>query len=861
MAESQFPHIFIKKAPQAIDYISPKKGGGEINIPKRNRQKHGNFLKKKFKELWKQSKKENADRLAVALPVKTGHYIEFRSKIGFDLVTKSLENLQGGIRLLNIREEENKKIDRKNNNKAIKKVAIATIYIPGGKTSFFLKKVEDYLKKETKTRKPKNQKLIDSIEDIRLAVLDSFWQDDRNFIPKNNESTDCEIWLRINEQLPKGLNKENAMTSINKQSETFFKICDGLNNKEQSEVKTNKIKYKKNQIISFPERTVVLITANKNQLMELIKSSDQIAEIRRVREIARFWLEQDNKEQVEWVKDLLNRMVMDKESKISVCLLDTGVNNGHPLVSPVLPDKDCHTVNPKWGVNDKDGHGTLMSGLVIYGDLQRALEATGTVNIRHKLESVKLIPFSGTNNRKELYGYRTKQGINRVEIERPNRKRTVCMAVTSTDDRNKGRPSSWSGAVDQITSGSEESGKKRLLIISAGNVQGQKEWKNYPKNNLTNAVHDPAQSWNALTVGAYTNKASIKDPKLKGYKPIAKEGELSPFSTTSVIWEGKKWPVKPDIVLEGGNVAEDETSFVTVSEDLSLLSLHHKPQERQFEMINATSAATAQASWIAAQIQTQYPEIWPETVRALMIHSADWNESMKNQFLKNSKKKNDYKTMLRIFGYGVPDLNKAVFSYKNSLNLVSEQTLQPFRKKNSSYSTKDMHFYKMPWPKDALKTLPDHTVVHLKFTLSYFIEPGPGEIGWKDKYRYPSYGLRFALIKPQEKEDQFMKRINKAVRNEEEKPNPESDDRWMLGANNRNLGSLHSDILQGTALEIAECNFMTVYPTIGWWKERHHLGKWNKKARYSLIVSLSTPEEKIDLYTPIATQIGIPVTT
>ena len=131
----------------------------------------------------------------------------------------------------------------------------------------------------------------------------------------------------------------------------------------------------------------------------------------------------------------------------------------------------------------------------------------------------------------------------------------------------------------------------------------QEEWKNYPNSNLTNAVHDPAQSWNALTVGAYTDKVSIMDPKLKGYKPIAKEGELSPFSTTSVVWETKKWPVKPDIVLEGGNVAKDKTKLATVSEDLSLLSLHHKPQEHQFEMINATSAATAQASWVAAQIQ------------------------------------------------------------------------------------------------------------------------------------------------------------------------------------------------------------------------------------------------------------------
>ena len=132
-------------------------------------------------------------------------------------------------------------------------------------------------------------------------------------------------------------------------------------------------------------------------------------------------------------------------------------------MAPVLTDKDCHTVEPKWGVDDKNGHGTLMSGLVIYGDLQKTLEDTGQVNIRHKLESVKLIPKQGTDNLKELYGYLTKQGISRVEIEKPDRKRTICMAVTSTDGRDKGNPSSWSGAVDQIASGAEENNKKKTF--------------------------------------------------------------------------------------------------------------------------------------------------------------------------------------------------------------------------------------------------------------------------------------------------------------------------------------------------------------------------------------------------------------
>jgi hypothetical protein len=47
----------------------------------------------------------------------------------------------------------------------------------------------------------------------------------------------------------------------------------------------------------------------------------------------------------------------------------------------------------------------------------------------------------------------------------------------------------------------------------------------------------------------------------------------------------------------------------------------------------------------------------------------------------------------------------------------------------------------------------------------------------------------------------------------------------------------------------------------GWWKERPHLNRWNRQARYSLIVNIETDSTEVDLYTPIAAQIGVPVAT
>jgi hypothetical protein len=84
-----------------------------------------------------------------------------------------------------------------------------------------------------------------------------------------------------------------------------------------------------------------------------------------------------------------------------------------------------------------------------------------------------------------------------------------------------------------------------------------------------------------------------------------------------------------------------------------------------------TSAATAQAAWLAAQIQNTYPDMWLETVRGLIVHSAKWPEQLKAQFLADQSK-TSYSKLLRICGYGVPDLKRALYSASNSLTLIAQ---------------------------------------------------------------------------------------------------------------------------------------------------------------------------------------------
>jgi len=201
-------------------------------------------------------------------------------------------------------------------------------------------------------------------------------------------------------------------------------------------------------------------------------------------------------------------------------------------------------------------------------------------------------------------------------------------------------------------------------------------------------------------------------------------------------------------------------------------------------------------------------------------------------------------------------------SYNNSLTLIAQEEIQPYDKRTNSggYRTKEMHLHELPWPRDVLLSLGEMPVT-LRITLSYFIEPGPGEIGWKDRYRYASYGLRFDLNNPEENREEFLQRLNAAARENGEKPAPGKGTRhWRIGPNGRNIGSIHSDVWEGTAATLATCNLIGIYPVIGWWRERHWLGRWNRKARYSLIVTIHTLDTEVDIYTPVANMVNIPVT-
>jgi len=810
---SDLSHLRIQSAPTPLPYTRPPSGGSsEFALPPRDRLPHVQRLRNELTAA-QASVAVLRDMSPVTDDGLDGVPVTLQSDPGYPLPIESLERLRQGVELLSVRRDA-------------AGVTTANLFVHSAKIVNLLRLFERY---ETSGGQ-KNRKLVESVALIRLLAVGDLWQDDPAIFPLPHQAIWWEVWAR------RGPNEDATAAFARVQA-----IAQAIN----ANVST--------RFVHFPERIVTLVYASGTQLGGSIDFLAATAELRRAKEVPTAYLELAARDQADFVDDAVSRLQVPSATAPAVCLLDTGANRAHPLISPALATVDWQAVDPAWqsSDHDHDQHGTAMAGVALYRCLTDVFTSDGPIPLRHRLESVKLLPPPPGFNTPDVYGAVTTEAVARAEVAAPDRNRAICMAVTTSDDRDHGLPSSWSASIDQMCAGVLDNAPK-LMFISTGNYAAvlTNAAYQYPAWNCDRAgIQDPSQAWNAITVGGYTELVTVTDPTFAGWNPIANAGELSPTSRTSNCWSAdnqKGWPIKPDIVMEAGNYITNGTNCDSCT-DLSLLSTIVHPTGRLLTHMRDTSAATAAAARLAAIVWSHYTSLWPETVRGLLVHAAKWTPAMLSRFPGNSK--TVVQQRLRCFGYGVPDVTRSIYSAENAATLIYEGELQPFVKVGSDIKSKDMHLHALPWPVQVLHDL-GNTPVTMRVTLSYFIEPSPGRKGWGRKFRFASHGLRFDVKSPLETTDAFAQRISKAMWDEDEgKPDNVAETRnWVVGAKQRTHGSLHCDWWRGTATELAASGSIAVYPVTGWWRERSHLGKHDSKARYSLIVSIQTPDQTIDLY-------------
>ena len=568
----------------------------------------------------------------------------------------------------------------------------------------------------------------------------------------------------------------------------------------------------------------------------------------------------------DWVVDLVKRVSPPPEGANAVCALDTGVAGGHPLIAPGL--HGAWAYDGAWGTEDHyphGGHGTPLAGLALYGDLEPLMNDQRQVELTHAVESMKLLPPHGFPATKPpSYGVVTEGAVSLVEAERPNVRRAFCLANSACDFPPE-RPSSWSGALDQIISGSMPGDQadgvpaaerpKRLMVVATGNMPGGA----LAHVQQSHPLEDPSQSWNALTIGGFTRKET-PPPAPPGLKPVVPANHRSPFSLGTQSLANDLTPIKPEVLFEAGNMLTNASGDCGWAESVSLLAPGSNVLHQPLVPFWATSAAAGMAGNFVGGLQAALPDLWPETHRALMVDSAFWPEPIRKHFIGRGAhwkggSKGEKQKALREFGYGVPNLQRAVFSAQNDVTLVAQAPIQPFAPSDAGGPPvfNEMHFYNLPWPKAALEAI-ENGIVMMKVTVSYFIEPNLSGRAATRPETYRSFGLRFAMKKRLEGKEKFLRRIS----GHQEKGTPPADkeaDYWLLGPKAVQAGSLHCDLWRGKAIDLALHDAIAVYPVTGWWKTHSGQKRFSDKGRYALVISISAPGQPVDLYTEISAMV------
>ena len=324
-------HFILEGFTDTETYRARARGGGGQNVPPRDREEHGAALSAQLRDV--RSTAEAAASGAEDPDDSLGIQLEFQSFPDIDLAFESLSRENQGIELRNVRHRDD--------------VTYATVFVPMGKLEHFERLVRDYLdRREDRIGRPRdNRRLLDAIQAIRAASVRALWTDDDEAFPEDaTEPFACEIWL------PVGRDRKAAVGAFRERAASL-----GM------QVSTGEL--------VFPERTVLVARTSLAAIQQSIATLNSIAELRRAKETADFFDALTFEEQSEWLDHLLERTTFNGGTEAPhVCILDTGINRGHPLISPVLDTDDLHSVEPAWGTSDDAGHGTE---LVLFPGLAR----------------------------------------------------------------------------------------------------------------------------------------------------------------------------------------------------------------------------------------------------------------------------------------------------------------------------------------------------------------------------------------------------------------------------------------------------------------------------------------------------------
>ena len=690
--------------------------------------------------------------------------------------------------------------------------------------------VDDDEDEEGTGRRPSHFKLFETGAHIRPTTLRDLWTDRLNPFPRKTTKILWEVWTR---------------SSFEESFESAVSNLGVANRGRPSE---------------FVDTRVRTLLATAAEIQEIVRASAAVLELRSASSFMSDYFEMVPEDRAAAISALAARIQGPAANAPLVTILDTGVMRAHPLLRVALPSTRCHAADDHWVADDHQGHGTKMAGIVQFGDLAHVEMDDSSISVATRLESVVVTAPDGAPPLPARDAIQRAVSI----VETVKGPRVYCLAQTAEGEGEDGRPTSSSAVLDKLAFGDGKD--TRLFVAAVGNAPHSPsepyQLADYVLWNAEFGIQAPAQALNALSVGG----ASLKDLPDVDVELVAQPGNLAPSSRTAQSWPPNSRadrpdviPTKPDIVMEGGNFVVDEDNlYCHPSPQHFVLTTSSAGNGKPLALVGETSAATAAAAGLSGRLLASYPGFRPETLRALLVNSAEWTPLMESHFNDavsgGMGRLEARRLLLGRFGWGIPNEERLFYSARNALTLIAEDTIIPYAEGASAPKLKEMKYFKLPWPSSVLRGL-QSTEVEMRVTLSYFVDPDPHAVSRDRIENYPSHRLRFDLRRYGESHATTQRRANELAEGGDASSSA-VDSGWILGFGARQRGTLHNDIWRGPAYQLVDRDGISVAPVRGWWGDTATFDKMDVPVRFSLIVSIRTPEEKAgDLWTEVSSKV------
>ena len=333
-------------------------------------------------------------------------------------------------------------------------------------------------------------------------------------------------------------------------------------------------------------------------------------------------------------------------------IVDSGILR-HPLLENAIGQEiPMESPDGKTIEHDDVGHGTQVSSIALYGDIQRCIE-NSLFKPEIKIHSAKVMFSDGDGqasySEEKLLEHQLQDIVKNIVTTNPNCKIINMSLGNSAKKMFSGmRQFPLSILIDKLAYEYD-----LIFVISIGNNEDDiNPTETYPKYLLEDSkrvkIIEPATAALALTVGSIAKRMSIGN-KIFLNLP-------SPFTR---VGPGYKDMIKPELVDDGGGIFE-ENYIITVNP--SWLT-----DGRLFTLSYGTSFSTPKVSHYIAKLIQKYPSFSNNLIKALLISSTSIPDERPEEF-----KDAPINKLLNVYGYGIPYLNHTLYSEKNRVLLLYE---------------------------------------------------------------------------------------------------------------------------------------------------------------------------------------------